>query len=109
MRVDVFAPDRESWRVESAHRALQTLLTETDGELPNRAGADQGVGVEGQPVIGLTFWVRADDVGAAAKTALSTAVEAAASGVAGPAFYDVVVIPASAVAAPAQHKIEMPD
>jgi hypothetical protein len=37
-------------------------------------GADQGRGIEGRPVVGLTFWVGADDVGEAARTQSSPLV-----------------------------------
>src|SRR3954471_7855220 len=89
VRVDLIAPDGDGWRVEPTHRALLSVLTESDDKAPDSVGADQGTGVEGQPVIGLTFWVRADDVGGAATTAVSTAIKAGADGLAGPAFYDV--------------------
>src|SRR5437879_13745071 len=107
-RVDLIAPDGDAARVERAHRALLTLLTGDDGAA--MAGVDQGIGVEGQPVIGLSFWVRAGDVGSAATTALETARAAAASdGLAGPAYYDVVLVPEDAVVMPVQeHSIRMP-
>ena len=112
VRVDLIAPDGESWRVSAAHAALMELLTGDDGA-PTRgfgAGVDQGIGVEGQPVIGLTFWVRADDEGAAAVTALATARAAASADIAGPAYYDVVLVPRSAVIVPPdEHEIRMAD
>jgi hypothetical protein len=52
---------------------------------------------EGQPVLGLTFWVKADDVGSAASTVLATARQAGASADAGPEYYDVTLVPSTAV------------
>jgi hypothetical protein len=71
---------------------------------------DQGTGVEGQPVIGLVFWVRADDVGAAAVTALQTARLAGSVADVGPEYYDVSLVPRSAILVPEEeHNIENPD
>ena len=77
VRVDLFAEDRDGARVTAAHHALAAQLT-SDGEagIAGDVGADQGIGVEGRPVVGLCFWVRADDVGQAASTAVETASRA---------------------------------
>jgi hypothetical protein len=65
--------------------------------------------VEGQPVLGLSFWVWADDVGAAATHALQTATSAGAVAHVGPQFYDVVVVPRTAVVMPVgEHDITLP-
>lgn len=61
-------------------------------------GVDEGIGVEGQPVVGLTFWVRAEDVGTAAMTAVDTARRAGAAAGAGPDYYDVSLVPRSVIA-----------
>jgi hypothetical protein len=73
-----------------------------DGEpgVAGRVCADQGRGIEGRPVVGLTFWVRADDVGQAARTAVEAAVRAGVDSGVGSELYDVVVIPSTAVAWP---------
>jgi hypothetical protein len=69
-------------------------------------GGDQGSGVAGHPVVGLVFWVRADDVGQAAITAVATAQHAVAGrrevmvSDLGKDLYDVTVIPEHAVAFP---------
>jgi hypothetical protein len=61
-------------------------------------------------VVGLTFWVRADDVGGAATTALATAREAGRMAQAGPDYYDVSLVPRSAVLMPEEeHTIDMLD
>jgi hypothetical protein len=62
--------------------------------------ADQGRGIEGRPVVGLTFWVRANDVGDAANTAVEAARRAGMESGVGSELYDVVVIPSPAVASP---------
>jgi hypothetical protein len=49
-------------------------------------------------VVGLLFWVRADDVGSAAKTAVEAACRAGTESGLGAELYDVVVIPSAAVA-----------
>ena len=51
-------------------------------------------------MIGLSFWVRADDVGQAARTAVETARRAGADSGVGTDLYDVVVIPNAAVTRP---------
>ncbi len=102
VRVDLFAEDCDGARVETAHQALKRQLTFNDGEAGayEGAGADQGIGVEGRPVVGLLFWVRADDVGLAAKTAVEAAARAGTESGLGSELYDVVVIPSGAVVSP---------
>ncbi len=99
VRVDLFAADGDGSRVSKCAHDLDQLLTGDDG---TRGGsmADQGLGVEGFPVIGLLFWVRADDVGDAALLAVETARLAGSSHDVGPRLYDVTVIPEDAVAIP---------
>jgi hypothetical protein len=100
VRVDLFAADRDSARVAMAHEALQRELTASDEAVgrPGEVAADQGTGIEGRAVIGFSFWVRADDVGQAARTAVEAARRAGADSGAGTDLYDVVVIPNAAVA-----------
>jgi hypothetical protein len=102
VRVDLFAEDRDSASVTVAHEALQRQLTASDEAAagPGEVAADQGTGIEGRAVIGLSFWVRADDVGQAARTAVEAARRAGADSGAGSELYDVVVIPSAAVARP---------
>jgi hypothetical protein len=102
VRVDLLVPDREAVRVTEAHHALQRELTASDDAAtrPGEAAADQGTGIAGRPVIGLSFWVRADDVGQAASIAVETACRAGANSGVGTDLYDVVVIPNAAVARP---------
>jgi hypothetical protein len=99
VRVDLFAEDDSRTRVATAHRALQRQLT-SDGEAGKvgEVAADQGIGVEGRPVVGLLFWVRADDIGRAASTAVEAACRAGTDSGLGSELYDVVVIPSAAVA-----------
>jgi len=101
VRVDLFAEDGDSQRVQAAAESLRSLLREDERE-PTRgdAGADQGLGITSRPVVGLLFWVRADDVGRAAKVAVETAQRAGAACGVGPDLYDVTVIPRDAVALP---------
>jgi hypothetical protein len=102
VRVDLFAEHDDGARVRTAHQALKRQLTFDDGEadMVGASGADQGIGIEGRPVVGLLFWVRADDVGLAAKTAVETACRAGTESGLGSELYDVVVIPSAAVASP---------
>jgi hypothetical protein len=99
VRVDLFAPDPHGGRVPAAHEALQRELTGSDGAAgrPGDSAADQGIGVEGRDVVGLLFWVRADDVGQAASLAVETARRAGAESGVGTDLYDVVVIPSGSV------------
>jgi hypothetical protein len=104
VRVDLFALDGESGRVPATHQALQRGLTETDGAARpwGDSATDQGRGIEGRPVIGLVFWVRADEVGEAARLALETARRAGAESGVGPELYDVIVSPSTAVRHPGE-------
>jgi hypothetical protein len=111
VRVDLFAEDDGGARVRTAHEALYRQLT-SDGEADTSGvcSADQGVGIEGRPVVGLLFWVRADDVGSAAGTAVETASRAGTESGLGSELYDVVVIPHAAVVSPDDHAYpRMPD
>jgi hypothetical protein len=51
-------------------------------------------------VVGLLFWVQADDVGEAARIAVDTARRAGAGCGVGPELYDVTIIPLNAVVLP---------
>jgi hypothetical protein len=74
------------------------------------SGIDQGIGHEGRPVIGFTFCVQADDVGFAATTGLAVAQAAGAAAAEGPEYYDIVVVPHSAIVVPPdEFDIPMPD
>jgi hypothetical protein len=111
VRVDLFAEDDNGARVTAPHHALQRQLTSDDEVgVPGEVAADQGIGIEGRPVVGLLFWVRADDVGLAARTAVETANLAGTDSGLGSELYDVVVIPSAAVANPNDPKYpRMPD
>jgi hypothetical protein len=76
------------------------LLDAGGGAVPGDCCVDQGLGIAASPVVGFLFWVRADDVGAAAMTAVAAARRAGADAGAGPDLYDVTVIPFVAVAQP---------
>ena len=101
VRVDLFAGDDDKERVSGAAEALGVLLTGGGGDAGGGDGAsDQGLGVTDPPVVGLLFWVRADEVEEAATTAVATAQRAGASVAVGPELYDVTVIPRRAVVLP---------
>jgi hypothetical protein len=109
-RVDLIAPDNDKARVGVAAEALRRQLHGTHAGTGWGAGVDQGIGVEGQPVIGFVFWVRADDLGSAALTALDTARRAGAAANLGPDYYDVSLVPRSSVLVPEdEHEMWMTD
>lgn len=109
VRVDLFAADDNGDRVSACARELDLLLAGGDGS-GGGTGADQGLGIARHPVVGLLFWVRADDVGRAATLAVDTARLAGRSHGVGPRLYDVTVIPEDAVALPRDPAYpEMPD
>jgi hypothetical protein len=61
-------------------------------------------------VIGFTFCVQADDAGSAATIGLALAQAAGAAAGEGPDFYDIVVVPHSAIVVPLhEFDIPMPD
>lgn len=100
VRVDLFAVDDDGSRVGRAVDELRRMLQD-DGRATNAdVGGDQGLGVTGRPVVGLLFWVDADDVGEAAATAVRAARRAGAGHGVGPDLYDVTVIPREAVVRP---------
>lgn len=104
VRVDLFAERREPKRqLNAVKKQLAGMLTESDGDARTDYGAigvDQGTGITRRNVIGMIFWVRADDPGAAAVRAIDVARRAGAGEGAGSEFYDVIVIPQSAVEFP---------
>ncbi len=110
VRVDLIAPDEEGARMSLVAEALRRQLRGVHTGHGSGAAVDQGIGVEGQPVLGLLFWVRADEVGGAAVTALETARRAGAVADVGPDYYDVSLVPRSAVVGPEdEHEIQMLD
>jgi hypothetical protein len=61
-------------------------------------------------VVGLVFWVAADEIGQAATLAAETARQAGVESGVGTELYDVVVIPHAAVAHPyGDHYPQQPD
>lgn len=111
VRVDLLADPRDARRqINSAVEALKSLLPFSDDERAHGVGADQGTGATRRNVVGLLFWVRADDVGGAATIALDVARRAGAGEGIGPDLYDVVVIPRAAVVLPNDPRYpRMPD
>jgi hypothetical protein len=100
VRVDLFAASTSPGLVSGTFDRLRALLTEGDGGEQDLVGADQGLGITQRPVVGLLFWVRADDEGSAATTAVAAARAAGSGGGVGPELYDVTVIPQEAVVLP---------
>jgi hypothetical protein len=100
-------------QMKSVRARLIEQLTGSDGdERTGRGdiGLDQGTGQAGRNVIGLLFWVRADDVGQAAATAVMVARRAGEPDGVGPQLYDVTVIPRGAVSFPGDPEYpRMPD
>jgi hypothetical protein len=102
VRVDLFVERREPIKrqMNAIHENLKAQLTQSDGDATTDRGAsglDQGTGAAGRDVIGILFWVRANDVGQAASTAVDVARRVGAGEGVGPGLYDVVVIPRDAV------------
>lgn len=100
VRVDLFAVDDDGRRVGPAVADLRGLL-QGDGRVTNtEVGGDQGFGATGRPIVGLLFWVNADDVREAAMTAVQAARRAGAAHGVGPDLYDVTVTSKEAVVRP---------
>jgi hypothetical protein len=101
VRVDLIAPDHDSGRVLATHEALGRQLTKRDGvaRKPGDWAADQGLGREGDPaVVGLIFWVAADEIGQAATLATETARRAGTESGVGTELYDLAIFPHAAIA-----------
>jgi hypothetical protein len=114
VRVDLFAEPlerRQGDTVVTVAKHLKSLLTFRDDEPSGSdSGVDLGTGAATRSVVGLLFWVRADDVGAAAATALDIARQAGGVAGVGPELYDVTVIPRAAVVLPGDPRYpRMPD
>lgn len=109
VRVDLFALDGNASRVARAHRQLLGTLSEAG--LDPKCEADQGLGIADRPVVGLLFWVRAADIGSAARLALDVAVRAGEGCGVGPDLYDLTLVPRHSVVLPAdaRHYPAMPD
>ena len=110
VRVDLVAPDDSSRWVTLVADALRARLPFSNGTDCGLAGVDQGRDIEGSPVVGLTFLLRADDIAAAANLAVETARAAGVdAGVAGRVF-DVVLVPEDSLVLPEEERfIPMPD
>jgi hypothetical protein len=112
VRVDLFSADADNRMISAVAHSLESLLTgDADDSDAHSYGVDQGLGVTKRPVVGLVFWVRADDVGAAAARAAEVARVAGGAAGVGPELYDVTVIPRDAVvlgSGPATYPL-MPD
>jgi hypothetical protein len=101
VRVDLFAePHDPRDQINQVAEALRSLLTASTRDARPDIGVDQGTGATTRKVVGLLFWVKADDVGGAATTALDIARQAGKSAGVGPELYDVTVIPQAAVVLP---------
>jgi hypothetical protein len=111
VRVDLFAQPHDSRRqINQVAEALRGLLTANNGDARPDIAVDQGTGTTTHPVVGLLFWVKADDVGGAATTALDIARQAGNRAGVGPELYDVTVIPRAAVVLPNDRRYpRMPD
>jgi hypothetical protein len=100
-------------QMKSVRARLIEELTGSDGDAVTDhgdIGLDQGTGAAGRNVIGMLFWVRADDVGQAAATAVAVARRAGEPDGVGPGLYDVTVIPRAAVSLPGEAGYpQMPD
>jgi hypothetical protein len=110
-RVDLFADVEEpNSVVPPCADALCDLLGIARGKWERgEIGVDRGIGVEGSPVVGFLFWVRGEDIGDAARTAVRTARAAGAPFDVGPRLYDVSLIPSAAVILPDKPFPRLPD
>ena len=102
VRVELFALDDSASRVIASLNSLGRLLPTDDGQSLSawhslEHGVDQGIGDAARPVVGFVFWVRANDLGVAAQTALDFARTVGDGLGVGPQLYKVSVIPAEAV------------
>jgi hypothetical protein len=104
VRVELFTEGDNAYRIGAGSVALERLLPEDDGEILPGIGGDHGVdggiGDARRPVVGFLFWVRADDLGSAAHTAVDFARLVGSDAEIGPSLYKVMVLPADAVARP---------
>jgi hypothetical protein len=98
VRVDLLVDEADADSFGAMAERLGSRLTgDNEPEGPGELGIDHGLGVAARPVLGLLFWVRADEVGGAASSAVDAARSAAAE--CGMAFelYDITLVPEQAV------------
>lgn len=108
VRVDLRVPDDEGWRVTPIADELRTLLGDQQEAPGPNGGVDQGTGAELFPVVGLLFWVHAEDVGKAAAAALDLAQRAGSTAGAGPDYFDLSLVPQSAIRGSESSHVIMP-
>ena len=101
-RVELFALDDSAARVTASMRSLGRLLPADDGQRLSALhslehAVDLGIGDAARPVVGFVFWVRSNDLGLAAHTAVEFARTVGDGLGVGPRLYTVSVIPAEAV------------
>jgi hypothetical protein len=101
VRVDLLIDDaRADSACVIAERLGLMLIADSEPAAPSELGVDRGLGVTARPVLGLLFWVRANDVGDAATSAVGEARSAAAECRMAFELYDVTLIPEQAVVLP---------
>jgi hypothetical protein len=101
-RVLLKAGHAQPSHMETALERLRDMLSERSGEAePWDVGGEFGTGETGDATIGASFWVRADDVGAAARIAVAT-MTSTTEAVTGErhSLYEVNLVPRDAVVMP---------
>jgi hypothetical protein len=104
VRLDLYAEPverRQSDAVVTVAKRLKDLMTSKD-DVPSGSdiAVDLGTPAAPRPTIGMRFWVKADDVGGAAITALDIARQAGRDAGVGPELYEIAVTPRAAVVLP---------
>jgi hypothetical protein len=102
VRVVLKAGNAQPGHIETTVERLRGLLAERPGEAdPWDVGGEFGQGETGDATIGASFWVRAADVGAAARFAVTT-MTATCEAVTGErhGLYEVNLVPHDAVVRP---------
>jgi len=102
LRVDLFAPEEQDVQGRLAQALISRLAGFDNPRLLVAVGVDSGTGMpEGRPLLGATFWIKADTIGSAVQLGVGL-VKESFHDVSQDDFriYDVVVVPNAAVTVP---------
>jgi hypothetical protein len=99
LRIDLFAPDDGAFQVRFTEALKSRLSAFNNPRLLLAFGTDSGTGLlDGQRIVGSTFWIDSETLGSAAELGVGLVEESFHEACEGQfRLYDVVVLPSSAL------------